>query len=151
MHVSGIGAKRGGTREQCTQNLFELAEIFRKIIKGSVSQCQCERDSHIYFKTKPVFISQYECDFVWEGMPNVFPGHTFLFKPMWVHIESGLVWKYIGLSLSLDIDSPSLSWYLKSLNTNINLAKNDEFFFPLFSRIGIILVWSLTDFSLQRH
>ena len=25
-----IGAKRGGTREQCSQKLFELAEIFRK-------------------------------------------------------------------------------------------------------------------------
>jgi hypothetical protein len=29
----GIGAKMGGTREQCSQKLFELAEIFRKIIK----------------------------------------------------------------------------------------------------------------------
>ena len=28
-----IGAKRGGTREQCSQKLFDLAEIFRKIIK----------------------------------------------------------------------------------------------------------------------
>ena len=28
-----IGAKRGGTREQCSQKLFELAEIFWKIIK----------------------------------------------------------------------------------------------------------------------
>jgi hypothetical protein len=28
-----IGAKRGGTREQCSQKLFELAEIFRKIIQ----------------------------------------------------------------------------------------------------------------------
>jgi hypothetical protein len=27
------GAKKGGTREQCSQKLFELAEIFRKIIK----------------------------------------------------------------------------------------------------------------------
>ena len=26
-----IGAKRGGTREQCSQKLFELAEIFGKI------------------------------------------------------------------------------------------------------------------------
>ena len=29
-----IGAKRGGTREQCSQKLFGLAEIFRKIIKN---------------------------------------------------------------------------------------------------------------------
>ena len=29
----GIGAKRGGTREQCSQKLFELPEIFGKIIK----------------------------------------------------------------------------------------------------------------------
>ena len=27
------GAKRGGTREQCSQELVELADIFRKIIK----------------------------------------------------------------------------------------------------------------------
>ena len=28
-----IGAKRGGTQEQCSQKLLELAEIFRKIIR----------------------------------------------------------------------------------------------------------------------
>ena len=28
-----IDVKRGGTREQCSQKLFEMAEIFRKIIK----------------------------------------------------------------------------------------------------------------------
>ena len=32
--MEGIGAKRGGTREQCSQKLFELAEIFKKIIKN---------------------------------------------------------------------------------------------------------------------
>ena len=31
--VSVIGAKRGGMREQCSQKLFELAEIFRKMNK----------------------------------------------------------------------------------------------------------------------
>ena len=31
--LGGIGAKRGGTQEQCSQKLLELAEIFRKIIK----------------------------------------------------------------------------------------------------------------------
>ena len=32
-YATSIGAKRGGTREQCSQKLLELAEIFRKIIK----------------------------------------------------------------------------------------------------------------------
>ena len=31
--LMSIGAKKGGTGEQCSQKLFELAEIFRKIIK----------------------------------------------------------------------------------------------------------------------
>ena len=31
-HLLTIGTKRGGTREQCSQKLFELAEIFRKIV-----------------------------------------------------------------------------------------------------------------------
>ena len=31
--IAIIGAKRGGMREQCSQKLFELAEIFGKIIK----------------------------------------------------------------------------------------------------------------------
>jgi hypothetical protein len=31
-----IAAKRGGTREQCSQKLFELAKIFWKIIKISI-------------------------------------------------------------------------------------------------------------------
>ena len=30
--VVPIGAKRGETREQCSQKLFDLAEIFRKIV-----------------------------------------------------------------------------------------------------------------------
>jgi hypothetical protein len=34
LSVGGIGAKRYGTREQCSQKLFELAEIFRKIINN---------------------------------------------------------------------------------------------------------------------
>ena len=34
LNMVPIGAKRGGTQEQCSQKLFELAEIFRKIIKG---------------------------------------------------------------------------------------------------------------------
>ena len=33
MDVRIIGAKRGGTQEQYSQKLFELAEIFGKIIK----------------------------------------------------------------------------------------------------------------------
>ena len=33
MKHGAIGAKRGGTQEQCSQKLFELAEIFRKIIR----------------------------------------------------------------------------------------------------------------------
>jgi hypothetical protein len=32
-HPNGIGAKWGGTQEQCSQKLFELAEVFGKIIK----------------------------------------------------------------------------------------------------------------------
>ena len=32
-----IGAKRGGTWEQCSQKLFEQAEIFWKIIKISIN------------------------------------------------------------------------------------------------------------------
>ena len=34
----GIGAKRGGTQEQCSQKLFELAEIFRKVIQIIINQ-----------------------------------------------------------------------------------------------------------------
>ena len=34
---TAIGAKRGGTQEQCSQKLFELAEIFRKIIKNFIN------------------------------------------------------------------------------------------------------------------
>jgi hypothetical protein len=37
MTMSDIGAKRGGTQEQCSQRLFKLAEIFRKIIKNFIN------------------------------------------------------------------------------------------------------------------
>ena len=33
MNVPCIGAKRGGMREQCSQKIFGLAEIFEKINK----------------------------------------------------------------------------------------------------------------------
>jgi hypothetical protein len=43
-----IGAKRGGTWEQCSQKLFELAEIFGKIIKIFIN------NEYILFKIKKI-------------------------------------------------------------------------------------------------
>jgi hypothetical protein len=34
----GVGAKRNETREQCSQKLFELAGILRKIFKKIINQ-----------------------------------------------------------------------------------------------------------------
>ena len=53
-----IGAKRGGTREQCSQKLFELGEIFRKIIRIFMNKkyIWCEMQKNSYIKLNSVNI-----------------------------------------------------------------------------------------------
>ena len=68
-----------------------------------------ERDSLMNFQTKPSFYQPIGIQMLCEReSPCVFPNQSLIFKPMGIKIVSGLVWKYIGLSLSLDIDSLSL-------------------------------------------
>ena len=54
-----IGAKRGGTREQCSQKLFEMAEIFGKIKRVLqellIYLMYTEKNSQMEFKSLKLF------------------------------------------------------------------------------------------------